>query len=70
VSSLQANQSNNTESQIDNQTTTRAGGIDTSHTTRFTVLLQQWFLTFANMPNPYVVFQVFVKPHFAQYNRK
>jgi len=32
--------------------------------------IQQWFLTFTNMPNPHAVFQAFVKPIFAQYNRK
>jgi len=34
------------------------------------VALNQWFLTFINTPKPYVVFQAFVEPHFAQYNRK
>jgi len=27
--------------------------------------LNQWFLTFTNTPNPYVVFQAFVDTHFA-----
>jgi len=26
--------------------------------------LEQWFLTFTNPSNPYVVFQAFVEPHF------
>jgi len=26
--------------------------------------LNQWFLTFTSAPNPYVVFQAFVKPQF------
>jgi len=28
------------------------------------VSLCQWFLTFTNTPNPYVVFQAFAEPHF------
>jgi len=28
------------------------------------VLLNQWFLTFTNTLNPYMVFQAFVEPHF------
>jgi len=34
------------------------------------VALKQWFLIYTSMPNPYVVFQAFVEPHFSQYNRK
>jgi len=30
----------------------------------------QWFLTFTNTLNPYVVFQAFIEPIFAQYSRK
>ena len=30
----------------------------------------KWFLTFTNTPNPEIVFQSFVEPHSAQYNRK
>jgi len=33
-------------------------------------LLSQWFLTFTNTPNPYVVFQTFVEPHFCPIYQK
>jgi len=32
--------------------------------------VEQWFLNSTNTPNPYVVSQTFVEPHFAQYNTK
>jgi len=46
------------------QTSARTPGHRSNRRVIESLSLDQWFLTFTNTPNPYVVFQAFVEPHF------